>query len=287
MANYANLTRFTATSNLWNFNITDLCYTPKLIYVSVTFQNSTTSSAPVPLPPCLSNLQALATLILNPSGSYTGGLTGAIDGVNWNAMSSLQTLELGGAGLNGNLPLKLPSSLTSLTINLMTVTSSLSSVNWTTTSLTSLQMVSVNNLQFGDTPSNVIPANVTTLTIISNVMTPYVISMSMFQLASFPRLQSLKLQGILTGSLSSDLYTLTSLSLIDLSYNNLGGALDIINWARLTNLAYVIMQRNNFTSFGSAFSNTPRLQQLWISANPNLAGSFPEYLLQSSTFNRL
>jgi len=109
----------------------------------------------------------------------------------------------------------------------------------------------------------------------------------MLQLGSFQRLQSLSLQRILTGPLSSDLSTLTSLSTLDLSYNNLGGALDVISWGNMTSLAYVILQYNNFTSFGTAFNNTPTVKQLYVNYNPNLAGTFSPYLLQSSAFNQM
>jgi len=170
---------------------------------------------------------------------------------------------------------------------MMNVTSSLSSVNWTWSSITTLKLVNIGNLQFGSTPSNVIPANVATLVITTTNMNLYLIPLSMFQLGSFPRLQSIMLQGILNGSLSADLSTLTKLSTLDLSYNNIGGALDVVSWGNMTSLAYVLLGTNNFTSFGSAFINTPTVQQLYVNSNPNLAGTFPPYLLQSSTFNQM
>jgi len=168
----------------------------------------------------------------------------------------------------------------------MNTSNSLTSLNWTTTSITTLQLQYIVNLQLGSTPANAIPNNVVTLSITINVNS-FTNPMTLFPLGQYQSLQSLTLSGFLTGPLSPALSSLSSLSTLVLNYNNLNGALDTINWGNMTSLTSVVLSSNNFTSFGSAFGNTPTVQQLYVDQNPNLAGTFPAYLLQSLTFNQM
>jgi hypothetical protein len=285
MSTYPYLSTFTGHDNLINFNLSDFCSAPNLQQLILQFQTSSVSPGPFLIPTCISQLRWLNSLQLKSTDT---SLSGPINAVNWTAMTSLQTLSLDSAGLSGALPLTWPSTLTTLTLNNVVTSSSLSDLAWNqTTSLTNIQLNNLYSLQFGTTPGNAIPTGIVTLSIRIGQYGSYYYSLTAISLSRYQQLQSLTLINILSGTLSADLASMPNLSYLDLSSNQLTGSLSVVNWNLMSNLAFVLLNFNNFTTIGSAFSNMPKVQQLYIESNPYLSGTFPPYLLQSSTFNQM
>jgi len=218
------------------------------------------------------------------TSSTDTGLAGPIDGVNWGAMTSLQSLVLSSGGLSGALPLTWPASLTSLSIALMNTTSSLSSLNWSnTTTLSTLSLTNMRGITIGQTPGNAIPSTITTLAISYRPSIPILYSLTIFALQQYTHLQSLTLQGFLYGALTSNLESMPNLNFVDFSYNFFNGSLDAINWGSIPQLKYLLLNSNSFTAFGNAFTNTSSLQQLYLTGNAKLNGTLPAFLLDSTT----
>jgi len=145
----------------------------------------------------------------------------------------------------------------------------------------------VQGLAWGAAPSNAIPTNIVTLYISYAPASAKVYTMTTFPLSRYQQLQSLSLISALSGALSTDLSMMQRLNTIDLSYNSLNGSIDSVSWGNMSSLTSVTLSFNKFTSLGSAFSNTPGLQQLYIARNPALNGTIPQSLLQSTQFTRL
>lgn len=235
------------------------------------------------LPSCFQGLSLLRALSVSSSDL---SVVGPIDGINWSAMSSLQSLTLASVALIGNLPSTWPASLTTLRISYMNATSSLSSLTWSNTSLTYLQLSNVSGITIGSSPGNAIPTAIKTL-IITLAKGSIYYPLSILPLQSYTQLQSLTLQGFLAGPLTSNFQALPTITKMDLGYNSINGTLDAIDWGTMPKLTYVSINFNSLTAFGSAFNNTPSMQTLYMLNNTNITGTFSPYLLNSATFTRL
>lgn len=247
-----------------------------------------TGSMPNPIPACIISLTHLTSISLQSANG--GGWSGPINGVQWQNLTSLQTMFLQGNLLTGAFPVHLPASLQTLLISGInggsTSVLSLSNVAWSSNSaLTSLTLDYNSYLGFGLNPNNAIPLGLQYLSIYGTNY-PGVGSLKLISWQNYSALKTITISGLLIGPIPSNFGNLPHLTALDLSNNALNGSVGATNWTTMPMLQSVKLDYNQFSTWDNAFVAGPASLQT-ISAVQNtfpINGTFPSYLLSSPAF---